>query len=433
MSPRTKPTKPTKPKVMYVAAMLPKRSETFVYRELLGLRAAGWDVSALSVRPPERDLGSDTLDALAAGADVVYGGVSSMLGNALAEAARHPRSTLRTLGFAARLATGGDDLSGLRRAKLLWQAVGVLGAAEAARRKGVEHVHAHMAHVPASIAMLLALQLQVPFSFTGHAVDIFSQRTLLRTKLRRAAFCSCISQWHHRFYQELLSESGKPTLEVHRLPVVRCGVDVAEFTPPASRPPGPLRIVTVGRLIEKKGFDLLLHALAQQPHGVPEFECTIMGGGDEAAALESLRDALKLRGTVTFTGAVPNTEVRERLQSADLFVLPCRIAKSGDRDGIPVVLMEAMASGVPVIAGDIPSIRELVQHDHSGLLVAPESGTELGAAITGLLRDEELRDRLARGGRARVVEEFDLELNVGRIAAAIARTHGVAIENTQAR
>ncbi len=422
----------TKPKVMYVAAMLPKRSETFVYRELLGLRAAGWDVSALSVRPPERDLGLAALDELAAEAEVLYRGVSSMLGNALAEVTRHPRSTLRTLGFAARLAVGGDDLSGLRRAKLIWQALGVLGAAEAARRKGVEHVHAHMAHVPASVAMLLALQLQVPFSFTGHAVDIFSQRTLLRTKLRRAAFCACISQWHQGFYQELLEESGKPKLEVHRLPVVRCGVDVAEFSPPGSRPPGPLRIVTVGRLIEKKGFDLLLHALAKQPADMPDFECTIMGGGDEAAALESLRDALKLQGKVKFTGAVPNSEVRERLQSADLFVLPCRIAKSGDRDGIPVVLMEAMASGVPVIAGDIPSIRELVRHDQSGLLVAPESGTELGAAITRLLRDGGVRDRLTRGGRQRVVEEFDLALNVGRIGAAIARAHGVVLDETTA-
>jgi len=419
---------PRRPKVMYVAAMLPKRSETFVYRELLGLRAAGWDVSALSVRPPELDLGTAALDALASESEVLYRGLSKMLSSAAAEMARHPRSTLRTLGLAGKLALGGDDISGSRRAKLIWQALGVLGAAETARSHGVEHVHAHMAHVPASIAMLLALQLGVPFSFTGHAVDIFSQRTMLRTKLKRAAFCACISEWHHRFYQELLTESGQRTLEEHRLPVVRCGVDVSEFSPPASRPPGPIRIVTVGRLIEKKGFDLLLHALAEQPADMPEYHCTIMGGGEEAEALESLRDALKLKGKVDFTGPVPNHEVRERLQAADLFVLPCRIAKSGDRDGIPVVLMEAMASGVPVIAGDIPSIRELVAHDKSGLLVAPESGAELGAAITRLLRDDEARDRMARGGRARVVEEFDLGLNVGRIAASIARAHGVDLD-----
>lgn len=414
------------PKVMYVAAMLPKRSETFVYRELLGLRAAGWDVSALSVRPPELDLGSATLDSLASEAEVLYRGVGKMLAAAAAEVTRHPRSTLRTLGLAGKLALGKDDISGLRRAKLLWQALGVLGAAEDARKHDVEHVHAHMAHVPASIAMLLASQLGVPFSFTGHAVDIFSQRTLLKTKLKRAAFCACISEWHHRFYQELLQEAGKGELEEHRLPVVRCGVDVSEFSPPASRPAGPIRIVTVGRLIEKKGFDLLLHALAKQPADMPQFQCTIMGGGEEAASLESLRDSLKLQDRVEFTGAVPNHEVRERLQAADLFVLPCRIAKSGDRDGIPVVLMEAMASGVPVIAGDIPSIRELVRHDGSGLLVAPESVTELGTAITRMLRDDETRDRLARGGRERVVEEFDLALNVGRIGASIARAHGVS-------
>lgn len=416
----------SRPKVMYVAAMLPKRSETFVYRELLGLRAAGWDVDALSVRPPEVDLGTEALDALASEAEVLYRPVVDMLRAAAAEVVRHPRSSLRTLGLAGTLALGRDDIGGLRRAKLLWQTLGVLGVAQRARAHGVEHLHAHMAHVPASIAMLLACQLGVPFSFTGHAVDIFSQRTLLRTKLTRAAFCACISQWHRRFYQDLLVESGMDTLEPHRLPVVRCGVDVAEFSPPASRPPGPLRIVTVGRLIEKKGFDLLLHALAKQPSDASDFTCTIMGGGEEAGPLESLRDALKLQGRVEFTGAVPNHEVRQRLQAADLFVLPCRIAKSGDRDGIPVVLMEAMASGVPVIAGDIPSIRELVAHDRSGLLVAPESVTELSAALGRMLRDDEARDRMARGGRERVVEEFDLSLNVERIATSIARAHGVA-------
>ncbi len=421
-----------RPNVMYVAAMLPKRSETFVYRELLGLRDAGWDVSALSVRPPERDLGSDMLDDLAGEASVVYRDVPKMLFGAASEVARHPRSTLRTLSHVAKLALGGDDITGLRRAKLVWQALGVLGAAEAAREKGVEHIHAHMAHVPASIAMLLALQLDVPFSFTGHAVDIFSQRTLLRTKLRRATFCACISEWHRGFYQELLETASEPTLDQHRLPVVRCGVNVNEFTPPASRPPGPLRIVTVGRLIEKKGFDLLLRALASQPVDTPAYECTIMGGGEEADALAKLCTELGLDDRVTFTGAVPNTEVRERLQAADLFVLPCRIAKSGDRDGIPVVLMEAMASGVPVIAGDIPSIRELVRNDQSGLLVAPESEGELGTAIGRLVGNDDVRDRLARGGRARVLEEFSLEHNVARIAKSICQAHGVDFDTLTA-
>ena len=261
---------------------------------------------------------------------------------------------------------------------------------------------------------------------TGHAVDIFSRRTLLLTKLQRAAFCACISEWHRTFYQDELVRAGAPRLAEQRLPVVRCGVDISEFVPVESRRPGRLRMLTVGRLIEKKGFDLLLRALAAQSEDAPDFECVIMGGGEESEALAALCEELGLEDRVTFTGAVPNHEVRERLQHADLFVLPCRVAKSGDRDGIPVVLMEAMASGVPVVAGDIPSIRELVRDDHSGLLVEPESVDMLAPAIGRLLGDHEVRARLAAGGRAWVVEEFSLEQNVARIAAAIEAVHDQA-------
>ena len=415
-----------RPQLLYVAAQLPKRSETFVYRELMGLRDAGWPVATLSLRSPEADLGDARLDQLASETAVVYRRASSMLPAALRELFTHPLRSLRTVASAVGLALRPGDIHGLHRIKLLAQVFGVLSVAEQVRRAGVRHVHAHMAHGPTSNAMLLAWHLDVPFSFTGHAVDIFSRRTLLLTKLQRAAFCACISEWHRTFYQDELVRAGAPRLAEQRLPVVRCGVDISEFVPVDSRRPGRLRMLTVGRLIEKKGFDLLLRALAAQSEDAPDFECVIMGGGEESEALAALCEELGLEDRVTFTGAVPNHEVRERLQHADLFVLPCRVAKSGDRDGIPVVLMEAMASGVPVVAGDIPSIRELVRDDHSGLLVEPESVDMLAHAIGRLLGDHEVRARLADGGRARVVEEFSLEQNVARIAAAIGAVHGQA-------
>ena len=187
-------------------------------------------------------------------------------------------------------------------------------------------MHAHMAHGPTSKAMLLARHLDVPFSFTGHAVDIFSRRTLLLTKLQRAAFCACISEWHRTFYQDELVRAGAPRLAEQRLPVVRCGVDISEFVPVESRRPGRLRMLTVGRLIEKKGFDLLLRALAAQSEDAPDFECVIMGGGEESEALAALCEEPGLEDRATFTRTVPNHEVRERLQHADLYVLPRRVA-----------------------------------------------------------------------------------------------------------
>ena len=412
-----------RPKVLYVAAQLPKRSETFVYRELFGLRDAGWSVDALSVRAPETDLEHERLDGLASEVVVLYRSMPKLLAGAIRELALRPLRTLGTVGAALRLAVSPGDIRGAHRVKLAPQLLGALAVAGEMRRRGVEHVHAHMAHVPTSVAMLLARQLRVPFSFTGHAVDIFSRRTLLLTKLKRAAFCACISEWHRGFYQRELEAADAGRLDEFRLPVVRCGVDIDEFKPLESRRPGRVRMLTVGRLIEKKGFDLLLRALAAQPEDAPDYECVIMGGGDEAASLSALCAELGLGDRVTFTGAVANHEVRDQLRHADVFVLPCRVAKSGDRDGIPVVLMEAMASGVPVIAGDIPSIRELVRDGESGLLVAPESVGMLADAVARLLGDGGARARLAVGGRARVVEEFSLDRNVQRIAAAVERAH----------
>ena len=415
-----------RPKVLYVAAQLPKRSETFVYRELFGLRAEGWQVGALSLRAPERDLGDAALDQLAGEALVFYRGAGSLVAGAVRELFRHPLRTLRTLASAARLALRSGDIRGAHRLKVLPQALGVLAAAAELRRSGVGHVHAHMAHAPASVAMLLSRHLDVPFSFTGHAVDIFSRRTLLLTKLQRAAFCACISEWHRSFYQDELAAAGCERLDGARLPVVRCGVDLGEFAP-TGRVAGPkLRILTVGRLIEKKGFDLLLRALAGLPADLPDLECLIMGGGDDADALAALCAELGLEDRVTFAGAVPNHAVRDQLRDADLFVLPCRVARSGDRDGIPVVLMEAMASGVPVIAGDIPSIRELVRDGASGLLVAPGAVDPLVDAVARLASDASLRAELAAGGRARVEEEFSLRRNVARIARSIGEAHGLA-------
>ncbi|MEM7577060.1 MAG: glycosyltransferase family 4 protein, partial [Planctomycetota bacterium] len=215
------------PRLAYVGAVLPKRSETFVYREVLGLRKRGHDVVAVSLRvPAPEDLAGDAvLSALAAEGVVVYS--NGFVKRGLGEAMRRP---LRATWAAGRLLTAAvvsRDLNIRGWVRLPVQWLGGLALAADLRERDVEHLHAHMAHAPTTLAMVAADALGVKFSFTGHAADLFRDRGLLRAKLRRAAFVACISEWHRGWYRGV--ELG---LSDARLPVIRCGVDLAEFAPP---------------------------------------------------------------------------------------------------------------------------------------------------------------------------------------------------------
>jgi glycosyltransferase involved in cell wall biosynthesis len=400
--------------LLYLSAQLPKRSETFVYRELFGLRAAGVTVLAATLHPPEQNLGEPRLDALAAEAIPVYGDGGMKLGrDALCELLRHPWRASGTLLRAMADAITAPDLSRSGRLKVPAQAVAALALASRCRERGIDHIHAHFAHAPATVALYTARQLDITFSFTGHAVDLFRDRALLLPKLQRAAFVNCISEWHRAFYQGLVPRPDSV------YPVVRCGVDLNEFTPqppPNNRSPV---VFAVGRLVPKKGFDVLMRAAALLAARGLDFSMVIAGDGPEQARLESLRLENNLETRVTLPGACANTDVRERLKKADVVVLPCQIDPDGDRDGIPVVLMEAMACRVCVVSGDLPTIRELVQDGATGVMVPPGDPYALAHAIASLLADPAHRLALAEAGRTRVAEEFSLEVNVNRMLTSI--------------
>lgn len=400
--------------ILYLGGALPTRSETFVYREVFALRNRGGDIITASVHQPEHGLGEARLDALADETIGVYGpGAGALCLDAMRQCARSPIRSLFVIARATCDAILGADVPFDKRPKLIGQAIAGLALARRISGLGVRHIHAHMAHVPTSIAMYTAMAAGLRFSFTGHAVDLFSQRTLLAPKLRRAAFVACISEWHRRFYQELAE------LRDSKLPLVRCGVDVPEPTQRATRE--VLRILGVGRLVPKKGFDVLLEALGQC--GDLNFECTIVGDGPERDHLDRLVEKHNLGGRIHLVGAKSNREVMALMREADLFVLPCRIDPCGDRDGIPVVLMEAMAQSICVISGDLPTIRELVEDGSTGVMVEPDNVTELQQAIENLSRDAGLRSQLGAAGRSRVLDEFSIEVNSKRLLAAFERCH----------
>jgi glycosyltransferase involved in cell wall biosynthesis len=397
--------------ILYLASILPKRSETFVYREVLGLRERGVKVSVASVHAPESSLGDARLDALSQEAEVVYG--RGLVGKAAVL-----RDSIRRMKFMLPWGVGDVPLNYI--GKYLWQWEAADALAFRLRGQGVTHIHAHMAHVPTTIAMGCAKALGIPFSFTGHAADLFRDHSALKTKLARSAFTACISHWHRGFYRELI-----PSLSEDELPIIRCGVDLEAFSvvDPDAATPG--HILGVGRLVPKKGFDVLIRAMAKLDAG----RVTLVGDGPEESNLKRLADELGVADRIDFVGAKTNDQVRELMVDAMVCVLPCKPADDGDRDGIPVVLMEAMARGVAVISGDLPTIRELIADGESGLMVPPGNSEALAEAIGDLLSQSETRQRLAAAGRTRVEEEFSLSVTLDRLIAAFRRAAEVYDKN----
>ncbi len=399
-------------KVLYLSSVVPRRSETFVYREVLGLRALGLEVGVASLHSPERGLGEGNLEAMASEVITVYppGFRRLLMDAAMAFFSHFPRS-MAAIGLAFRDALQVGDVRGPARVKILIQAVAGLALARRVQSTGYEHLHVHMAHAPATVGMYAATALGIPFSFTGHAVDLFREASLLKQKLGRARFVACISHWHRDWYRSIVQRPDGDYL------IIRCGVDV----PPMAREPDRddgLKVLGLARLVPKKGFDTLIEAVRLLALNGQTVECTIAGEGSEEQRLKQQAADANLSGKVKFLGAVHHSEVPRLLRDANVFVLPCRVLSDGDRDGIPVSVMEAMAAGVCVVTGDLPAVRELVEHEKSGLLIPPGDAKALAEALVRLVMEPGLRQGLAIGGHARVIEEFSSNENLQRLVSA---------------
>jgi len=387
--------------ILYVASRLPELSETFVYRELLNLRARGNRVPVASIRDPRHFADDPQLASLRTQANVVYSwATAGALPFALL---RHPGLFLRAIGDAFRA----DHARPVDRLKHILQAGMGIGAAWRLRHLGIGHVHAHMANTPTMVGLYIARALGARFSFTGHAADLFVQRSALAFKLRQAGFVSCISRWHRDFYQEV---AGIP---VSRLPLIRCSVAMPAEVAPCDKH----EIVTVGRLVNKKGIDLLLRAFAAL--GATDWRLRILGDGPQRERLEELAAELGVTERVSFEGARPHAVCLAAIAAAGLFVLPCRTTATGDKDGIPVVLMEAMAAGRAVIAGKLPAIEELIDDGVSGMLVPGDDVEALAAAIASLGGDAARRGALGSTARDKVAAEFSDAINIERLEKAI--------------
>jgi glycosyltransferase involved in cell wall biosynthesis len=282
------------------------------------------------------------------------------------------------------------------------------------RQRPFDHIHVHFIDRSVVIALIVGRLLGKSYSLTAHANSIFVKKILIREKIANAKFMVTVSK-HNKSYL-LKNYPGLPADKIH---ILHPWVDLDHFTPPASRPiHDKLHLYSVGRLVEKKGHVDLIEACHSLKQAGLAFECRLAGDGPLHAELAGRIKRYGLQDSVLLQGGQPQQEViRHLAEWADIFVLPCVIAKDGDRDGIPVSLAEAMAMELPVISTDIVGIGELVQPG-SGLLVPPHDPAALAQAITALQATEPAaRREMGRCGRAVVEADFNLPRGTAELAA----------------
>ncbi len=409
------PARGAAPRVAYVAPQIGALTSTFIYREVQALRDLGLHVFTCSFTRPVRM--SAEAEEILRGTPYLYEGRRwEPLRAAVCRLGRSPLRFARVFGLALRDALLGRVASPAGRVKVLWHFLVGCQLAEALRQNGIGHVHAHFAHMPTTVTMYAARLAGISFSFTGHANDLYVHGALLREKTARAAFTVCISEYNLRF----LTEQG---CDGRRMRIVRCGINTRDYGwKPLRTPDGAPRLLSVGRLVKKKGYATLIGALAMLRDRGRRFTCDIIGDGPLRSELEDLIRSNHLEGCVNLLGALPQEEVKEAFARADLFVLACEKAPDGDIDGIPVALMESMALGVPVVSTRLSGIPELVEDGGSGLLAEPGDSLSLANALESMLTDEAARLKRSAAARAMVEREFDSAVNARRMAALFEET-----------
>lgn len=390
-------------KVTYLVAAYPAVSHTFIAREVEALRARGVDISTFSIRKAPGDQLLTDEDAQAARETFSLLPLDRVRflaahGSALL---KRPGGYLRSLRLALRMSAGGAratlwQLFYFAEAILVW---------DECRRRGVRHIHAHFANVACAVA-LLAADFGRPdgfrWSFTMHGPTEFDDvtRFALRDKVEHAAFVACISDYCRSQLQKLVG----PELW-DKLTIVHCGLpgpQMADSVPVTPADHGGFRVLCVGRLVPEKGQAILLEAASALRRRGLALSVTLVGDGPARASLEAEARRLGIGGDVTFLGALGRDTVARLYSETDAFCLP------SFAEGVPVVLMEAMAAGLPVVTTRIAGVPELVEDEVSGAVVAPGRSEPIAEALGRLAADPELRGRWGAAGREKVMRDYDV-------------------------
>ena len=398
-------------KLAYLAPQITALSATFVYKEILGMEARGYEILPISVHPdgaPAKEVTELHNRSIA----IYSHSAVSFIGAFFSALLSAPKETARVVNFYFRdiIALGTPKIQHI---KLGYQMLAGIWLAKKIAKAGIDHLHIHFGDVPTQIGMYAAAYAGIPFSFTIHANDLFHHGRLLKEKSTRACAVVTISEYN----VNKLLEISVPASKIH---IVRCGINPENFS---YSQPGKLHVPptagVVARLVEKKGIDTLIKAAAILAKEATVIKVRIAGDGPELENLKQLSRDLGIKDQVSFEGNIANSDVIDWVKSLDIFVLPAKKDVNGDMDGIPVALMESMALGVPVVSTRLSGIPELVINKTTGILVAPEDNNRLAREINKLLKNNSLRFKLSKEGRKMIETEFSQTLNLDRLERII--------------
>jgi colanic acid/amylovoran biosynthesis glycosyltransferase len=423
-------------KVAYIMSRFPKLTETFILTEMLALEQAGVQVEIYPLLR-ERDTrvhqeGAPAWKKIvelftpAQGTPLMHPEAASLVQRAhfqpfiswrilrshLRFLRRKPGTYLKTLWTLVRANWGSVNF--LIGALAIFPKT--VHFAQLMTDDGISHIHAHFANHPAAAAFFIHRLTGLPYSFTAHGADLQVDQHMLREKVAEAAFAVAISEYNRQFILDRLSENFRD-----KVLVIHCGVDTELFVPPPNRngnerADDPFRILCIGTMYEVKGQTYLIDACRLLQERGSDFECQFIGEGPDLPALTQQAIRSRLQDRVHFLGRRTRQEIVDSLQKADVVVVPSVPTREGRREGIPVVLMEAMASGVPVIASEISGIPELVDQGKNGLLVPPRDAQALADSLDAVYKDSKERRCLGEAGRRKVVDEFNLTKNAATLA-----------------
>ena len=417
--------------IAYLLKGYPRLSETFILQEILGFERRGIQLQLFSIIDPKEKLTHPSVGQVQAPVCYLHSNDAQATRKAFEQSQlwllkRHPLRLLRVWLYVLYK----------RRHLLTFQRLLEAGRlAQLLSEQNVQWLHAHFAHGPTSVADFVYLLTGIPFSFSAHAKDIYqSSPDLLVRKIQRARFVATCSDASRRYLLGLLKDLPDAAHQQSKIHLVYHGVNTQRFSPAQTQSyrhvsDEPPLILSIGRFVEKKGYQFLIAACKILVERNICFQCAIYGSGPLKRDLQKQITHLGLEDYVHPHDERTQEDLPDIYRVGTLFVLPCCVASDGDRDGMPNVLLEAMATGLPVVSTNVGGIPELVEHDRNGLLVPEKDSLALANALERLLGDVTLRTSLGTAARQHVVTHFDAEQNLHALVACFTQCIGQSQQN----
>lgn len=394
-------------KIAYLISQFPASSHTFILQEILSLKKRGINIQVASINSPDRPLEALSLDEQNEFKKTLYVKKQGIVGATIAflyALMFHPIGLMKGIWNCFKLCRW--NLGELVYHFFYLAEALIIGRWMEQNR--LNHLHVHFGMAVSTVALLVSKVFPIKFSMTIHGPDEFYEVNVnhLAEKINEADFVTCIGHYAQSQLMRLSNQEMWSKFEVAPL-----GVNLEKFAPAPKRVhPKIVEILSIGRLVPSKGHSLLINAFSQLDQTKQPVRLTIVGMGPEKKALEKQVAALGLQGYVTLTGHVNHPQVEKMYNEADIFVL------TSFSEGIPIVLMEAMAKEIPCVATFVNGIPELIRHETDGILVAPSDNKELGVVLEKLVNDYELRQKYGPQGRKRVIEKYNINTNTDNLA-----------------